>query len=182
MFLELLFERGERAVAHSRQLFDGDVLENVRIDDLLEALFAGVGVIHHLALDAAIVLRNNQIDQFGHFQIFGCLVVVEEFVFDVLVGRDEEISQCVGRLAYHIVLFAAGCARVVVRDVEVVGDTQLREYRCQLRRRVVEHYLLEGSIGFGLILNIMVARSEEEQIAAIDLLAYVARVDILLAA
>ena len=84
---ELLFERGERTVAQSRQLLDRNIFKDVRVDNLLEALFARIGILHHLALDAAVLLRNNQIDQLGHFQILGRLVVVEQLVFDILVVR-----------------------------------------------------------------------------------------------
>ena len=182
MFLELLFERGERAVAHSRQLLDRNVLEDVCIDDLLEALLARVGVVHHLALDAVILLRHNQIDQLGHFQILGRFVVVEQLVFDVVIGCQEEVAQGTCRLADHEILLAARRTRVVVRDVQMVGDAQLREYRGQLRRRVVEHNLLERAVCFGLILDVVVARGEEKQIATPDLLAHVARIDILFAA
>ena len=154
----------------------------MRIDDLFEALLASVGVVHHLALDAIILLRHNQIDQLGHFEVFGRFVVVEELVFDLLVGVVEEVAERVGGLAHHIVLLATRRTRMVVRDVHMIGDAELREYRCQLRRGVIEDNLLERTRGFGLILDVVVARGEKKEVAPSDLLSHVARVDILFAA
>ena len=68
---ELLLERGERAVCQPGQLLDRDVLEDVVVDDLLEVLLGGIDVAQQLALDAAVLVRGDQVDQFGHLDVLG---------------------------------------------------------------------------------------------------------------
>ena len=102
VLLELLFERGERAVAQPGQVVDGDVVEDVREDDLFETLFRAVGISHYLAFDAVVLLRDDQVDQFGHLEVFGGFVVGEEFVLDILVCGREEVSDVVRGGIYDV--------------------------------------------------------------------------------
>ena len=86
MTAELLLERSERTVRQFRKLLDGDVFEDMVVDDLFEILFRGVHVAQQLAFDAAVFVRGDQIDQFGHLDVLGRLVAVEVFVAQVVVA------------------------------------------------------------------------------------------------
>jgi len=174
---EFLFERGERTVGQLRQLLDGYVLENVVVDDLLEVFLGGVYVAQQLAFDAAVFVRGNQIDQFGHLDVLGRFVVVEILVAQVVVGVGEKIpdaSPC-GHGYVHPV--AAVFAGVRIGDVQPVGDVQVQQDALEVRRRVVDKNLLEGLAVFGEMLDVVVADSEVENVASGELAAFVAVVD-----
>ena len=57
MAAELLLERSERTVRQFRKLLDGDVFEDMVVDDLFEILFRGVHVAQQLAFDAGEAIR-----------------------------------------------------------------------------------------------------------------------------
>ena len=42
-------------------------------------------------------MRGDEVDQFGHLDVLGCLVVAEILVAQVVVGVDEKVSQRVPR-------------------------------------------------------------------------------------
>lgn len=44
MAAKLLFEGGERTIGQSRELLNGDVAEDMFVDDLLEELFIGIDI------------------------------------------------------------------------------------------------------------------------------------------
>ena len=62
MAAEFLLERCQRTVGELRELFDRDVLEDMVVNDLLEVLLGGIDVAEQLALDAAILVRGEQVD------------------------------------------------------------------------------------------------------------------------
>ena len=132
--LELLLERGERAVAEPRELFDGDVPEDMVIDDLLEILLRRVDIAQQLALDAAILMGGDQVDQLGHLDVLGCFVPQESFVAQVVVGMDEKAADGIPGRRHHVVEAPAVLARVVVGNVESVGDVQVQQDTLELRR------------------------------------------------
>ena len=75
MAFELLLERGQRPIAFRGELLDGYVVEDIRVDDLLKIVVCGIDISQHLAFQATISLRDNEIDQLGHLDILGRLVV-----------------------------------------------------------------------------------------------------------
>ena len=87
MAAEFLLERCQRTVGELRELFDRDVLEDMVVNDLLEVLLGGIDVAEQLALDAAILVRGEQVDQFGHLDVLGRLVVAEVLVAQIVVGN-----------------------------------------------------------------------------------------------
>lgn len=88
---EFLFERGERTVRQLRKFFDRNILEDVVVDDLFEILLGRVDVAQQFALQAAVFVRGDEVDQFGHFDVLGRLVAVEILVAQVVVGVDEKL-------------------------------------------------------------------------------------------
>ena len=72
---ELLLERRERTVTLRGEHLDGDVAEDIGIDYLLEIVVRRIDVAQHLALQTAVLLRDDEIDQLGHLDVLGSLVV-----------------------------------------------------------------------------------------------------------
>ena len=182
VLLELLLERGEAAVAHLGQFVDRDVVEYVLVDRLLEVLLHLVDVAEHLALEAAVVLCEDQVHQFGHFERFGRFVLGEQVVLDVLVDRREEVADGAPRRIDHVALFAAVLAAVVVGDVELVVHAQLGEDAAQLFGRIVEGDLFERLSVFRDVFGVVMAGAQVEEVAAVHFVADVAVVDVLFAA
>lgn len=116
---ELLLERGERTVRQPGQFLDRDVLEDVVVDDLFEVLLGGIDVAQQLALDAAVLVRGDQVDQFGHLDVLGRLVVAELLVAQIVVRIDEKVAQRVPCGHGHVGAVAAVFARVFVRYCSV---------------------------------------------------------------
>ena len=91
MTAELLLERSERTVRQFRKLLDGDVFEDMVVDDLFEILFRGVHVAQQLAFDAAVLVRGDQIDQFGHLDMeTNCFIFPQGFL--KRLGYDESVT------------------------------------------------------------------------------------------
>ena len=179
---KLLLEGGERAVRQPGELLDRDVAEDVVVDDLFKVFARRVDVAQQLALQAAVFVRGDQVDQLGHLDALGCLVAAELLVAQVVVRVEEEAAQRAPGRHGDVGAVAAPVARVVVRDVESVGDVQVHEDVLQLAGRVVEEQLLEGLAVFGDILRVVQADSQVEDIAAGERLALVSVVDVLRAA
>ena len=66
---EFLFERGERTVRQLREFFDRNILEDVVVDDLFEILLGCIDVAEQFALQAAVFVRGDEVDQFGHLDV-----------------------------------------------------------------------------------------------------------------
>ena len=179
---ELLLERGERAVGQPRQLLDGDILEDVVVDRLFEVLLGRVDVAQQLALDAAVLVRGDEVNQLRHLDALGGLVLQEALVAQVVVRVDEKVAQRAPCGHGDVGAVVAVFARMVVRDVESVGDVQVEQDALQVGGRVVEEHLLEGLAVFGDVLHVVVAEPQVEDVAAVEGLAFVAVVDILRAA
>ena len=75
MAFELLLERRERAIACRGQLLDRYIGEDMRVDYLLEIIPLPIHITQHLALEATVGLRDYEVNQLGHVDIFGRLVV-----------------------------------------------------------------------------------------------------------
>ena len=178
---ELLLERCEAAVALAGQLVDGDVAEYIFIYGLLEVLLGHVHVAEYFGLEAALLLRDDEIYQLGHFDVLGGLVVGEEVVSDILIGGGEEVLHGIGGGIYHMAVLTTLLARVRVGYVELVGHVEVRENFGQLFGGVVEDYLLERAAVLGNILSVVVPGAEVEHIALSHLVTRVAIVDILFA-
>ena len=72
---ELFLEGGERSVAECSQFVDRNIVEDVVVHQLLEILLRRVDVPENFAAQTALVVRNDQIDQFGHLDVFRRFVV-----------------------------------------------------------------------------------------------------------
>ena len=182
MAAEFLLERCQRTVGELRELFDRDVLEDMVVNDLLEVLLGGIDVAEQLALDAAILVRGEQVDQFGHLDVLGRLVVAEVLVAQIVVGVDEKVAQRVPSGHGHMRPVAAVFARMFVRNVQSVGDVQVHEDALQVGRRVIKEHLLERLASFGEVLDVVVSDAQVKHVAARKCLALIAVIDVLRAA
>ena len=152
---ELLLERGERTIGEFGQLLDRDILEDVVVDDLFEILPGRIDVVEQFALQAAVFVGGDQIDQFGHFDILGRFVVAELLVAQIVVRVGEKVAQRVPGGHEDFVTVAAVFARVVVRDVEPVGDVQVHENLLQLLGRIVGTVVKRIKLYNELIANVI---------------------------
>ena len=125
MFLEFFLERSEAAIALLGKFFDRDVVEDVFVDGLFEALLHHIGIVQYFALETAVALRHDQVDQFCHFQIFGSGVLGEDVFADVLIDRAEEIACCAPCWIDHMVVFAAIFATVVIFDTHTISHVEM---------------------------------------------------------
>ena len=182
MAAEFLLERCQRTVGELRELFDRDVLEDMVVNDLLEVLLGGIDVAEQLALDAAILVRGEQVDQFGHLDVLGRLVVAEVLVAQIVVGVDEKVAQRVPGGHRDVRTVAAVFARMFVRNVQSVGDVQVHEDALQVGRRVIKEHLLERLASFGEVLDVVVSDAQVKHVAARKCLALIAVIDVLRAA
>ena len=78
---ELLFEGGQRTVALRCQFLDRNIVEDVVVHELFEILFRRVDVVQNLAAKAAFVVRDDQIDQFRHLDVFRRSFTYQKVVF-----------------------------------------------------------------------------------------------------
>ena len=179
MTAELLLERSERTVRQFRKLLDGDVFEDMVVDDLFEILFRGVHVAQQLAFDAAVLVRGDQIDQFGHLDVLGRLVAVEIFVAQVVVGIDEKVADRIPCGHGDVRAVAAVFTRMFVRNVQAVGDVQMHQDTLEVRRRIIKEHLFEGLAVFREVLDIVMPDAEVEYVSACERLALIAFVDVL---
>jgi hypothetical protein len=122
--LELLLERCERTVALRGEHLDGDIAEDVGIDYLLEIIVRRIDITQHLALKAAVLLRDNEIDQLGHLDILGCLVV-HILVLKVGGRMVEETPKGRGSGLRDVIERATGVASVRIGDVNRIGHIQM---------------------------------------------------------
>lgn len=175
---KLLLERSHTAIATRGELLNRYVAKNVVEDKLFEGLSRRIDIRQQLIFDAAVVARDNQIDQLGHLDTFGGGVAREHILFDILVERCKEVSNGAPRRDNNIIGLAATLARVVVRDIEVEVATQSREYSSELFGRVVAGYLLERLLCiFGHIFGVVVSLRQKEHFASFHLASDVAVVD-----
>ena len=182
MAAEFLFERRQRTVGEFRKLFDRDIFEDVVVNDLFEVLLGGVDVAEQLAFDAAILVRGEQVDQFGHFDVLGRLVVTEVLIAQIVVGVDEKVAQRVPGRHGHMRPVTAVFARMFVRNVQSVGDVQVHEDTLQVVRRVIKEHLLERLAPFGEVFDVVVPDAQVEYVAARKCLTLIAVIDVLRAA
>ena len=175
---KLLFERCQRTMREPSQLLDTDILENMVKDHLLETLFGGINIAQQFAFDAAIFMCNDQIDQLGHFDILGRLVVMKVFVTQITVGIGKEVAQRTpsghGNMSERIFLVLY----TIVRDTQLVSDVQMQQDPLKICRTVKEKNLFEGLTSFGAILDIVMAQAEIENIAARQRLAFIPIVNV----
>ena len=164
------------------QLVDGNVVEDVVVDGLLEIGRHGVDVAQNLVLQAALVVGDEQVDQFGDFDRFGRFVVPEHLFLDVLVDSGEEVAQRAPGRIDHIGLFVAIGTTVVVGDVHLIGDAQMIQYLVQLFGVVIKDDLFERFVGFGDVFRVVVSGTEVKDVSAVDLMPYIAVIDVLFAA
>ena len=87
---KFLFERSQGAVAAFCDLLDRNIGKDVGIDDLLEVVPGRIDVAQQLAFDATIPVRNDQVEQFGHFEVFGGRVVQERSFREAIVDVAEK--------------------------------------------------------------------------------------------
>ena len=86
---ELLLERRERTVGLLGQLLDRALPENMSVDDLFEVLLGRIDTAEHLALQTAVLVGDDVVDQFGHLEVSGSRIVQAPLVAQV-AGRTEE--------------------------------------------------------------------------------------------
>ena len=178
MAAELLLERGQRPVGEFGQLLDRDVLEDVVVDDLFEVLLRRVDVAQQFALDAAILVRGDQIDQFGHLDALAGLVVAALLVAQIVVRIDEKVAQRVPCGHGDVRAVAAVFARMLVRNVQPVGDVQVHEDALQVPGRVVKEHFFVRLSSFGHVFDIVVADAQIEDVAARKCLTFIPVVDV----
>ena len=176
---EFLFERGERTVRQLRKFFDRNILEDVVVDDLFEILLGRVDVAQQFALQAAVFVRGDEVDQFGHFDVLGRLVAVEILVAQVVVGVDEKVADRIPGRHRDVRTVAAVFARMFVRNVQSVGDVQVQQYPLEVSRRIIKEHLLEGLSVFREVLDIVMPDAEVEYVSARKGLALIPVVNIL---
>ena len=124
-------------------------------------------------------MRGDQVDQLGHLDVLGRLVAADLAVAQIAVGADEEVAHGAPGGHGDVGAVAAVLARVLVGDVEPVGDVQVDQNTLQVRRGVVEEDLLEGLSGLGHVLLVVVADTQIEQVALREGLTLVTVVDML---
>lgn len=96
-----------------------------------------------------------------------------------MVDRREEVAHGTPRGVDDVIGLAAVVARVVVDDVQIVVHTQMREYVSQEFGRVVAGNLFERVVAVWYILGVVVSFGQEEHLATVNLVTYVAIVDVL---
>ena len=130
---ELLLEGGQRPVGEFGELLDGDVLEDVVVDDLFEILLGGIHVAQQFALDAAVVVRHYQVDEFRHLDVFGRFVMLEYLLAQIAVGIAEETLGCIPCRHGDMIVETAPVARKAVGEVHSVRDVQMRQNMKRLK-------------------------------------------------
>ena len=175
---EFLFERGERTVRQLREFFDRNILEDVVVDDLFEILLGCIDIAEQFAFQAAVFVRGDEVDQFGHLDVLGRLVAVEILVAQVVVGIDEKVADRIPGGHRDMRAVAAVFARMFVRNVQPVGDVQVHEDALQVPGRVVKEHLFEGLPVFREVLDIVVPDAEVEYVSAREGLALIPVVNI----
>ena len=177
--LELLFERRERPIANLGELFDGDILEHVVIDNLLEVATGNVHIAQQLTLQTTISVRDYQIEQLCEFYILGGLVVTEQLLAQVTVGIHKETLCCTPRRHRYVIARATSLTGVVVCEAHAIGYAQMREDMLQTCRCVVEHNLLKGTILLADILHVVMSNTHIEHLATAYRIAFVTIVYVL---
>ena len=146
--------------------------------DLFEVLLGQVHVAQDFAFEAALALRQDQVDQFGELQVDGRVVVGEQVVAQSGIDRGEEVFQRGPSRGHDVrLLFAFGTA-VVVGDRQLVGQAQVVEDPGELFRGVVEDHLLEIPAAGGNVLGVVGSGTEVENLARAYRMAHVAVVDV----
>lgn len=176
---ELLFERGQRTVRQLGKFLDRDVVEDVVVNDLFEILAGRIDVAQDLAFQTAVLVGDEQVDQFGHFDVLGRFVVQEVFVAQIVVGVGEKAADGVPAGHGDMGVAAAVLARMFVGNVQTVSDIQMQQNALQIGRGVVEENLLVGLSVIGYVLHIMMTYTQIKDIAAGKFLAGVPVVEVL---
>ena len=129
---ELLFEGGEAHVAVGGQIFDRDVGEDMLSDDLLEALFRQIHIAKDLVFETAVSLCEDQVDQFGQFEMDRDGVVQIEILAESTIDTAEKVLE--GRVCRSddMGLLLAFGAAMVVGDGQLIGEIQVVEDTGQL--------------------------------------------------
>ena len=152
------------------------------VHQLFEILLRRVDVAEDLAAQTAFVVRDDQVDQFGHLDVFRRFVVEEPFAAEV-VGRiaEKSFQQLPCRRRNGVGALAFGTC-VVVGDVQSVGEVEVHQDLVQIRRLVVEENLFEGIAFVGHLFGVVRADSEEEYVPFRDSLPFVSVINVLLSA
>ena len=89
----------------------------MRIDNLLEIIARRIDIIQNLTLQATIRLRNNKIDQLGHLDILGCLIVHKIVVVQIATRVAEETTHRTRGRHRHVIQAATTFALMRVGDI-----------------------------------------------------------------
>lgn len=127
------------------------------VNYLLERLASDIDVIQQLAFQATVFARNDKIDQFGHLDILGDVVVAEQFVAKIVVAVAEKAFQTVACRHRDVGVGPAPVARMPVRDMNPVIDVQMGQNTLEFCGSVVDEDLLEERVVFGDVLYIVVS-------------------------
>lgn len=148
------------------------------IDHLLERAMILIGRSEQAALHTSVALRNDQIDQFGHLQTLGRLVVYQRGLFQIAVCRLKESKQRSTRLDHDTRLLAAPFAAVIIRNFQAVGHRQVHQYTLKILRCVIEQNHFKGESVIGHILHIVAAYTQKEEFAALNLATFVSVIEV----
>ena len=175
---KFLFERSQGAVAAFCDLLDRNIGKDVGIDDLLEVVPGRIDVAQQLAFDATIPVRNDQVEQFGHFEVFGGRVVQERSFREAIVDVAEKTPDRTPARHRGVVQGTAVVALVVVGDIQLVGDVEVQQDALQLFRGIANEDLCVGMSLRGDVFGIVATHTEEEKISLGELVAFIVVIDV----
>ena len=105
---------------------------------MLEVVPGRIDVAQQLAFDATIPVRNDQVEQFGHFEVFGGRVVQERSFREAIVDVAEKTPDRTPARHRGVVQGTAVVALVVVGDIQLVGDVEVQQDALQLFRGIAK--------------------------------------------
>lgn len=175
---KFLFERSQGAVAAFCDLLDRNIGKDVGIDDLLEVVPGRIDVAQQLAFDATIPVRNDQVEQFGHFEVFSGRVVQERSFREAIVDVAEKTPDRTPARHRGVVQGTAVVALVVVGDIQLVGDVEVQQDALQLFRGIANEDLFVGMSLRGDVFGIVATHTEEEKISLGELVAFIVVIDV----
>ena len=149
------------------------------VDDLFEVFLGRIDAAEHLALQTAVFVRDDVVDQFGHLEVSGSRIVQAPLVAQVAGRTEEDAADGGPRRHGDLRTGAALRTDVVVGDAQAIGHIQMQQNALQLVGRIIEDDLLEGVIRLGQLLSIVQTDAEIEQIAAGQTFPLIPAVDIL---
>ena len=173
---KLLFERGHTLVENLGHLLDRHIVEDVATYAMLKIFGFKVDSAQQAVADTALIVAQNQIDQFGGFDLFGNIVDRKRVASYILVYINEEALYGAPSRANDKIFVVVG-----VFDNSVDLHLHTGRERCNnvgnLRLGVVARYLFELFVAVGRILNVVSANVEKEEAACLGFAVTVARED-----